>query len=135
MQFISDENIPYKLAAALSILEESNLKTKIVGKITSIKALGKEGITDEEVIKLAGDMDATILTFDKDFKHIKSYYPLYKQHNVGVVFFKLAKDESDYWGMVKILINKWEDLKKELNGEAKPYVYQVSKQGIQRYEF
>lgn len=135
MQFILDENIPYKLAPALSLLEESNLKTKYPAKITSIKALNKEGAPDEEVIEIAGEMDAIIFTFDKDFKHLKSYAPLYKKHKVGVIFFKLGKEESNYWGIVKLLITKWEDIKKELHGKSKPLVYQVNKLGIQRHDF
>lgn len=135
MQFILDENIPYKIAQALSILEESNLKTKYPAKITSIKALNKEGAPDEEVIVIAGEMDAIIFTFDKDFKHLKSYAPLYKKHKVGVVLLKLGKEDSTYWGIVKLLVTKWEDVKKELNGKPKPLVYQLNKLGIQRQDF
>jgi len=134
MQFLFDENIPNKLAKGLNLLEESNHKTKISAHINSIRDLGMQGATDEDVIAKAGKLSAVILTFDKDFKHIKSYAPLYKKHKVGVVFFKLSKEDSNYWGMVKLLINKWEDLKNELTGLDKPFVYQVSKLGIQRFQ-
>jgi hypothetical protein len=47
----------------------------------------------------------------------------------------LSKDESNYWGIVKLVINKWEEIKSKLLDHEKPFAYQVSKLGIQRFEF
>jgi predicted nuclease of predicted toxin-antitoxin system len=135
MFFLFDENVPYKFVQGLALIEESNHKSPIKVKLSHPRLLDNEGASDQEQIKIAGKHDGIIVSFDKDFKHIKSYYPLYKEHNVGIVFLKLSKDESNYWGIVKLVISKWEELKRLLIDHEKPFAYQVSKSGIQRFEF
>jgi predicted nuclease of predicted toxin-antitoxin system len=110
MVFLFDENIPYKLAQGFILIEEAENSPKIKATVSHIKILNREGATDEEVIQIAGEMKAIIVTFDKDFKHIRSYYPLYKKHNVGIILLKLDKRESNYWGIVKLLTNNWEKI-------------------------
>ncbi|MBL7725370.1 MAG: DUF5615 family PIN-like protein [Chitinophagaceae bacterium] len=135
MFFLFDENVPYKFVQGLALIEESNHKSPIKVTISHPRLLGNQGASDEEQIHIAGKHKGVIISFDKDFKHIKSYYPLYKEHKVGVVFLKLAKDESNYWGIVKLVINKWEEIKHRLADHEKPFAYQVSRLGIQRFEF
>jgi len=86
MFFLFDENVPYKFVQGLALIEESNHKSRIKVKLSHPRLLGNEGYSDEEQIKMAGKHDGIIISFDKDFKHIKSYYPLYNQYNVGIVF-------------------------------------------------
>lgn len=135
MFFLFDENVPHKFVLGLSLIEESNHSSPIKVKLSHPKIIGNEGASDEDQIKVAGKHDGILISFDKDFKHIKSYYPLYKENNVGVIFLKLAKVESNYWGIVKLVIGRWEELKKLLIDHEKPFAYQVSKNGIQRFEF
>ena len=135
MFFLFDENVPYKFVQGLALIEESNHKSRMKAKLSHPRLLGNEGSSDEEQIKMAGKHDGIIISFDKDFKHIKSYYPLYNQYNVGIVFLKLSKAESNYWGIVKLVINKWEELKTQLIDHERPFAYQVSQHGIQRFEF
>jgi hypothetical protein len=71
---------------------------------------------------------------DRDFKHLKSYYPLYKKYNAGVVLLKLGKKDSTYWGIVKLLVNNWEDLKEKCKNERRPFVLQISSKGVARLE-
>jgi hypothetical protein len=135
MFFLFDENVPYKFVQGLTLIEESNHKSPIRVKLSHPKLIGNEGSSDEQQIEIAGRHDGIILSFDKDFKHIKSYYPLYREYNVGVVFLKLSKEESNYWGIVKLVINRWEEIKRLLKDHEKPFAYQVSRNGIQRFEF
>jgi Domain of unknown function (DUF5615) len=135
MFFLFDENVPYKFVQGLALIEESNHRSPIKVKLSHPRLLNNEGSSDQDQIKIAGKHDGIIVSFDKDFKHIKSYYPLYKEHNVGIVFLKLSKDESNYWGIVKLVISRWEELKRLLIDHEKPFAYQVSKSGIQRFEF
>jgi predicted nuclease of predicted toxin-antitoxin system len=135
MFFLFDENVPYKFVQGLALIEESNHKSPIKVKLSHPKLLDNEGSSDQEQIKIAGKHNGIIVSFDKDFKHIKSYYPLYKEHNVGIIFLKLSRDESNYWGIVKLVISRWEELKRLLIDHEKPFAYQVSKSGIQRFEF
>lgn len=133
MFFLFDENVPYKFVQGLILIEESNHKSPIKVKLSHPRLINNEGASDEEQIHMAGKNDGAIISFDKDFKHIKSYYPLYKKHKVGIIFLKLSKEESNYWGIVKLVINKWEDLKRLLKDHERPFAYQVSKSGIQRF--
>lgn len=135
MYFLFDENVPHRFVEGLACIEYSNRKSPCQATVSHPKLIGKEGSTDEEIISLAGERQAIIISFDKDFKHIRSYYPLYKQHKVGVVFFRLSKKESNYWGIVTLIINQWEELKMKLKDESPPFAYEISKQGIKRYEF
>jgi predicted nuclease of predicted toxin-antitoxin system len=135
MFFLFDENVPYKFVQGLALIEESNHKSPIKVKLSHPRMLDNEGASDEDQIKIAGKHDGIIISFDKDFKHIKSYYPLYKEHDVGVIFLKLSKEESNYWGIVKLVISRWEELKRLLIDHEKPFAYQVGRNGIQRFEF
>jgi predicted nuclease of predicted toxin-antitoxin system len=135
MFFLFDENVPYKFVQGLALIEESNNKSPFKAKASHPRMLENEGSSDEEQIRIAGLHKGIIVSFDKDFKHIKSYYPLYKEHKVGIVFLKLSKAESNYWGIVRLIINKWEDMKEELKDKERPFAYEVSKNGIQRFEF
>ena len=135
MFFLFDENVPYKFVQGLELIEEANRKSHIKVTVSHPRMLRNEGASDHEQILIAGKYDGIIISFDKDFKHTKSHYSLYKENNVGVVFLKLGKEESNYWGIVKLVINKWEELKNILNDHKKPFVYEVSKKGIQRREF
>ena len=134
MFFLFDENIPYKLAQGFILIEEADNHPKIKAKIHHIKLMGKEGASDSEVIKIAGDEKEIIVTFDRDFKHIKSYYPLYQKYGVGVILLKLQKKDSNYWGIVKILTNNWENIKTTLHQKSRPFVYQVDNAGLKRLE-
>ena len=135
MFFLFDENVPYKFVKGLSLIEEANNKSKIRVTITHPKDAGNEGATDEEQIVYAGKNKGIIVSFDKDFRHMKSYYPLYKEHNVGAVIINLSKKENNYWGIVKSIINKWEELKVKLSSEKRPFIYEITSRGIERRDF
>ena len=72
MIFIFDENYSPKLAAGLHLLEQGNLKSDNHAEITHIVTLaGKYGTEDEQLIKIAGNKKAIIVTQDTDIKKIK----------------------------------------------------------------
>jgi|GEM_PF-2660816 len=66
------------------------------------------------------------MLFKKDFKHMKSYYFLYRQHNVGAVILKLIKKDYNYWGIVKTIIICWDDLKVELERVERSFIYKIT---------
>ena len=137
MLFIFDENYSHRIADGLNLLEQGNRKSPIQVTATHILTLtnGKTGEPDEVVIKIAGIKKGIIFTKDKDFKHIKSVAPLYKAHKVGVVFLKQYKKGLSYWDNLKILIDQWENLKETLSKDTPPFVYQLSDDGVQRFQF
>lgn len=135
MFFLFDENVPYKFVKGLSLIEEANHKSKVKAFIIHPRDVPNEGASDEEQIKYAGKHKGIIVSFDKDFKHMKSYYPLYREFKVGAVVLNLTKKESNYWGIVKAIINKWEDLKTTLQSAERPFIYEISVRGIERRDF
>lgn len=135
MFFLFDENVPYKFVKGLSLIEEANHKSNIKVFVTHPRDVPNEGASDEEQIQYAGNNKGIIVSFDKDFKHMKSYYPLYKEFKVGAVILNLTKKDSNYWGIVKSIINRWEDLKVQLQSEERPFIYEITSRGIERREF
>lgn len=135
MFILFDENVPYKFVQGLALIEESNHKSPIIATVAHPKIIGNTKATDEEQIAYAGKHKGIIFSFDKDFKHIKSYYPLYKEHKVGVVVLRLTKKESNYWGIVTLIITNWERLKQEIYKLEKPFVYELGNKGPTRLEF
>jgi len=62
----------------------------------------------------AGATQWIIITQDLGFGRIEHEFVLLKQHKVSVIFFKPPKKGFSYWDMVKIFVDKWEDLKAEI---------------------
>jgi len=84
----------------------------------------------EEIIALAGKEKAIIVTQDEDFKRIKHYHQLYKQHSVGVIFYKSPSGGMTYWEVVKSFIKTWEDMKANLSKFTPPFVCEITKTGF-----
>lgn len=135
MYFIFDENVPYKFVRGLALIEEANYKSPLKALVYHPRDILNEGASDEEQIKYAGSKNAVIVSFDKDFKHMKSYYPLYKQFNVGTVILNLSKKDSTYWGIVRTIINRWEELKTKLQNEKKPFIFEITTRGVEKRNF
>lgn len=135
MLFLFDENVPKKFVDGLALLEEANHKTIVKAEVKHTLTFGSKGMTDQEQIELAGKHNGIIVSFDKDFKHMKSYYPLYKQFNIGAVVFRLSKKDTNYWGIVTTIINRWEELKIRVSEIEKPFILEVTSRGIELREF
>ncbi len=135
MFLLFDENVPYKFVKGLTLIEEANHKSSIRVTITHPKDIYNEGSSDEEQILYAGKKNGVIISFDKDFKHMKSYYPLYRENKVGAVILNLTKKESNYWGIVRAIILRWEELKKILSTAERPFIYEITMRGIEKRDF
>jgi hypothetical protein len=143
MVFVFDENYTPKLAQGLNHLEHGNKRSK-ADEIWHIKELAEElefkpkdgvSFSDEEVIIITGKKKGIVITQDKDFKNIKHKGHLYKEHNVGVIFFKTVIDTRGYWGMVTSIINKWYELKQKAEHTPKPFCFFVDQKGIKPFDF
>jgi hypothetical protein len=146
MVFVFDENITYKLAEGLRNLELGDKHGKPAEiwhilelakhlKITPKSNIPNSSFSDGEVIEITGKKNGIIITQDRDFKNIKLKGQLYKEHNVGVIFFKTIIDSRGYWGMVTSIINKWYELKQKTEHKSKPFCFFVDKNGIKEYKF
>jgi predicted nuclease of predicted toxin-antitoxin system len=136
MIILCDENFPVKIAEGLSIIESANRDTVLQCTITHPSILNKTGTSDEEWIKYAGENDAIILTFDGDFKDVKTKGTLYSQNKIGAFFFRYdKKGGSRYWQTVRLLVNNLEEIKKIIVEKERPFVYRVTSSGKpERYE-
>ena len=143
MVFIFDENYSHRLAEGLNHFENGDRKNKaaeiwhIKGLAEHLKIKPKNGksFTDEEVIEIAGKKKGIIITQDNDFKKIKHYHALYKEHNVGIVFFKTVINSKGYWNMVASIINKWYDLKSATENKHPPFCYSLDKKNFEERKF
>lgn len=135
MIILCDENFPCKIAEGIDIIESANKDTPIQLSFTHPYLLKKGGASDEEWIKFAGENNAIIFSFDKDFKDLKSKGRLYTQHNVGVFFFRYNRKEKIYWQTVKLIVNNMNEIKEKIIDTPAPFVYEISGKGVSRYEF
>jgi hypothetical protein len=130
MLFIFDENFPREFVSGFSILEKANKRSPITVEVVfAIDFTGKTGADDEEIIKLASNKEAVIITHDGDFKRIKHYKPLLIEHKVGYVYFKVPSGKYQYWDIVKAFVNKWEELKEGISQSEIPFAFEVNKLG------
>jgi predicted nuclease of predicted toxin-antitoxin system len=136
MHYIFDENYSPKLANGLSILEEGNSRSPFKVRVSHLTDLaGKMGTQDEEVIVIAGKNKGIIITQDSDFKRIKHYHQLYKEHKVGAVYFKSTNSKQSYWGTIEIFVNRWEELKLHVSRSKAPFVIEIHSKGISPRHF
>lgn len=136
MLIIFDENFPCKIAEGLNIIESTCKDNILPCVITHPYLLKKGGAEDNDLIVYAGQKNAIIMTFDKDFKDIKAKGRLYTQHKIGVFFFKLDKKEKMYWQIVKLFVNNIDVMKRLIIETPRPFVYRINMKGNpERYEF
>ena len=130
MLFIFDNNCSPRLSRGLNILEEGNTLSPIQCEVKHIRELIDSNATDIEVIEAAGKYNGIIITYDKDFKELREHAKYYQQYNVGVIFFKSYKKVLRYWDIVLSFVNHWEELKKLVSENNKPFVIEVTLKGI-----
>lgn len=93
MKFLANENFP---APSIQILKEHKL---------DLKAIADEmpGISDQEVMNIAGNEGRIILTFDKDYGELIFKYGM--KQPVSVVFFRYKGNDPEFAGnfLMKLL--------------------------------
>jgi hypothetical protein len=136
IRILFDENYSPHLIEGLSILEKANYRSLFPANVMDIRVIAnKQGATDDEVIEIAGNLGAIIFTQDTDFKKLKHKAPLYKKHNTGVVFFHSAGSKIIFWDTVVNIIKHWEHLKELIANSTPPFVFKVTKLGVERLNF
>lgn len=132
MLFIFDAHCSQRLAEGLNLIEEGNTKSPLQSVIKHIKSFAKGNATDIEIIGILKNEDAILITYDKDFRHDKAYFALYKKYQIGVIFFRSYKDVIHYWDIVKAFIKEWEDIKKMCSTEPKPFAIELNNRGFSK---
>ncbi len=123
-----DENLPPQIARGLDLLQQpQNAKDGIEIKIHSIKDYFTQGANDEEWIPEVGRLKGIVITQDYRIQTLKHQRELYKEHGVGLLFFKPPSNTGfTYWQMVKQIIEKWEKMKQLIKKNKPPFAFRCS---------
>jgi len=124
-----DENIPPHFAEVLNILQKSqNIKEKTEIEIFSIKETFGQGTTDEKWISEIGKEQGIVITKDYNIHKNKAQRDLYQSKGIGIFVLKslTKKKELNYWEIIQLIINKWDEIKQKINETDFPFIYKVT---------
>jgi len=123
MNFFIDENLPPKIAEALDILDNSN-------NIYSIPKYFEIGIKDEDWIPKLFNLKGIVITQDTNINRTKKQWDLFTSNNLGGFFIKTSsKTGLNYWDLVKLIINNWEEIKQKNKKTKRPFGYRITQRG------
>lgn len=124
MKFYVDENITPNIAKALAILQNPRVDEQI--KVFTIRDEFGKGTPDEKWIPEVAAEDGIVITQDLNIHRVHQQRELYKQHGLGVVFFKPPKKGYQYWDLVEFYIKRWKAVKDEVKKLKKPFALIVT---------
>ncbi|WP_418500391.1 hypothetical protein [Flagellimonas sp.] len=118
-----DENFAHQLAEGLEIFQQHlNQKEKHQFQVLSIKQVFGQGALDEDWIPVAGREKAIVITQDLRIQTTRHQYQLYKEHGLGVFFFKSPSNGYTFWEMVEQVIKRWTEIKKKSKSK-RPFAF------------
>jgi hypothetical protein len=121
-----DENISPYLAKGLQLLHHP-LQSKEPIEILSLQEVFGKGIKDEDWIPKLGAEHAVIVTQDMRIHKSRSQRELFFEHGVGVIFFHPPSTSGFlYWDMVKLVITRWDEIKKIALKRPPPFAYRYT---------
>ena len=98
IKFLLDENIPYAL---IKLLEKKGFS------VAHLKKIGKGGIKNGEVYKLAEESKSWIITRDADFQN---YYKFISHDIGGIILIKFTVMRTSYLlEKIEAFFNKYKD--------------------------
>ena len=123
-----DENLPRQLARGLHILQQPmNGKDSMEINVVSIKEQFGEGAKDEDWIPVVGKEKGIVITQDFRIQTLKHQKELYNQHGVGMLFISPPSNKGfKYWDMVKLLTDRWDDIKKIIKQNKAPFAFRCT---------
>lgn len=124
MKFYVDENITPNIAQALAILQNPRSSENI--EVFTIKDEFGQGTPDEEWIPKVAAEDGIVITQDLNIQRVRHQRELYRQHGLGVVFFKPPKNGYQYWDLVEFYIKRWKVVKQEVKKMNRPFALVVT---------
>lgn len=123
-----DANIAPQLAAGLDVFQKHlNLKEEWKFEVVSISEKFGHGVEDEKWIPILGKEKAVVITQDIHIQTTRHQRDLYHEHGLGVFFVKPpSKTGLSFWEMVKLLVDRWEDIKKKSAKTKRPFAFSCS---------
>lgn len=131
MFIVFDENVPDCIVKALTSLSTIAFKGEV--KITSIFELGLTGENDEEVLHQVGN-NGILITYDKDFKTQRALYHIISQYKIGV-FWVRQPNIKTVWLLAQLLVQHWKIILEKSEIENKPFLFEVTKNGVERRDY
>lgn len=123
-----DENLPPQLAKGLHELQwPQNKRDNIEIQVLSIKDTFGQGEQDEDWIPKVGAENGIVITQDYRIQTQRHQKELYIENGVGILFFNPpSKGGYQYWDLVKLVINRWEDIKQIIKKNDPPFAYRCT---------
>lgn len=132
-----DENMPTQLARGLNLLQHHlNYKESLQIEVLAIKDVFGRGATDEQWIPEIGKENAVVITQDYRIQTLRHQKQLYVSSGAGLLFIKSpSKGGFSYWEMVKLIVNKWDEIKGIIGKYTPPYAFRyMARSGFQRID-
>jgi len=124
MKFYFDENISPQIVKALSVLQEP-LKEEI--EVFSIADAFGKAAADEEWLPEVAKQNGIVITQDINIHRTRHQRELYRNHNIGVIFFRPPKGKGvKYWEMVSKILDAWPEIKRTCERANKPFAYVIT---------
>ena len=132
-----DENLPPQLAKGLHELQlPQNKRDNIEIQVLSIKDTFGQGEQDEDWIPKVGAESGIVITQDYRIQTQRHQKELYIECGVGILFFSPpSKSGYQYWDLVKLVINRWEEIKQIIKKDDTPFAYRcTSRKSFEKIE-
>jgi fructose-specific phosphotransferase system component IIB len=117
-----DENLSEYVAQALNFLNKGYFRDI---QVYSTKEKFGKGVADEIIIPGIGKADGVLITRDINIHKTRFQFDLCKQHKIGVFFLTLPKGLNKHWEMIRLLIEKWEEIVEKSINDRKPFAYRI----------
>lgn len=117
-----DENLSEYVAQAINFLNKGYFRDI---QVYSTKEKFGKGVADEVIIPGIGKDEGILITRDINIHKTRFQYDLCKQHKIGVFFLTLPKNQNKHWEMVRLLIEKWEEIVDKSKNEKRPFAYRI----------
>lgn len=126
MEIYLDENLSPFVAEALNQLCKGHFSH--VEVFSTVHKIGR-GKKDEEIIPYIGQAGGVLITKDLNIHRTNVQFELCKQHQIGLFFLVLQKGQSKHWDIIKLLINRWEEIINNSQNERLPFAFRVKIRG------
>jgi len=131
MRIVFDENVPDCIITALAALASIAFPGKL--EITSVMILEMGGNPDEDVLHAVGE-NGILITYDKDFKRQRALYDIIKQYKIGVFWVRQPKVKT-VWLLAQLMVAQWDTMLKTASDTERPFLYEVTKNGVSKLVF
>jgi hypothetical protein len=131
MRIVFDENVPDCIITALTALASIAFPYQL--EITSVTLLDINGTPDEDVLHAVGK-NGILITYDKDFKRQRALYHIIKQYQIGVFWVRQPKVKT-VWLLAQLMVAQWDIMLDKATTIDRPFLFEVTKNGVSELDF